>query len=535
MSPAPDPSAELIALRAEVAHLRRVNQELLGSVSELRATVERQQAHIDKLVRMTFGRKSERVVTGATLFDDIPDPDPATLPSTDAAPVPDPPHEPATPKRRGHGRRPRPADLPRERVEIDLTEAEKACPCCHQPRVRIGADVSERLDYRPASLFVRQIVRPTYACRACERAGDDPQMIQRPLPPEPIPRGTAAAGLLAHVVVSKYVDHLPLHRQESILGRLGWAVTRSTLCDQILACAGVLEPLYRLMCDRVRLSAALHTDDTPVALLAPRRTAHAWVYVGDAANPYTVFDLSVGRSRDAPGAFLKDYKGFVHADGYAGYNPVYDGGATHVGCWAHARRYFFDARLSDPERAHEALARVRALYTVEREARERKLAGADLAAYRRQHAGPVLAAFDGWLAEQRPRVLPKSPIGEAITYASNQWPALGVYLTDGRLTIDNTPAEQAIRPLCVGRRNWLHLGGSGGLQPTAVLLSIAASVKRHGIDPWAYFKHVLTLLPAGPSGADLADLLPERWSRSPAGPVGAERAADPRELRPASR
>jgi hypothetical protein len=198
----------------------------------------------------------------------------------------------------------------------------------------------------------------------------------------------------------------------------------------ILACAGVLAPLYRLMCERVLLSAALHADDTPIALLAPRRTAHAWVYVGDAANPYSVFDLSVGRSRDAPAAFLKGYKGFVHADGYAGYNPVYGGGATHVGCWMHARRSFFDARLSDPERAHEALARIRALYALERDAKARELTGAALPAYRQEHAGPVLASFAAWLADQRPRVLPKPPIGEAVTYATNQWPALVVYLTE---------------------------------------------------------------------------------------------------------
>jgi transposase len=276
MTPAPDTDAELAALRAEVAHLRAVNAELLGTVTELRATVERQQTHIDKLVRTAFGRKSERVVTGPTLFDDVPDPDPPP-PASDTPVEPVPPPEPATTTRRGHGRRPRPADLPRERFEIDLTEAERACPCCKKTRIRIGTDVSERLDYRPASLFVRQIVRPTYVCRFCERAGDDPQVIQRPLPPEPSPRGTAAAGLLAHVVVSKYVDHLPLYRQESMLGRLGWVVTRSTLCDQLIACAGVLEPLYRLMCDRVRKSAALHADDTSVVLLAPRRTSHAWV------------------------------------------------------------------------------------------------------------------------------------------------------------------------------------------------------------------------------------------------------------------
>lgn len=233
------------------------------------------------------------------------------------------------------------------------------------------------------------------------------------------------------------------------------------------------------------------------------------MYVGDAANPYTVFDLSVGRSSDAPTAFLKGYTGFVHADGYAGYNAVIEAGATRVGCWAHARRYFFDARLSDPERAHEALARIRALYAVEREAKERQLTGPDLAAYRQERAGPVLTAFADWLAEQRPRVLPKSSIGEAVTYASNQWNTLGVYLTDGRLTIDNAPAEQAIRPLCVGRRNWLHLGGDGGLRPTAVLLSVAASVKRHGIDPWTYLTRVLPELPARAPEADLSDLLPD--------------------------
>ena len=513
MSPVPTADADLAALRAEAAHLRAVNRELVATVAELRAAVARQQAHIDKLVRMAFGRRSERAA-GPTLFDATPAPEPPPV----ASPPPAGPRPGRSlPPRTGHGRRPRPAELPRERVEVDLTEAEKACPCCGAGRVRIGADVSERLDYRPASLFVRQVVRPCYVCRSCERAGADPQAVRPPLPPEPIPRGTAAAGLLAHVLVSKYVDHLPLYRQESILGRLGWGVTRSTLCDQVMACAAVLDRLYRLMCDRVRGSAVVHADDTPVTLLGPRRTAHAWVYVGDAANPYTVFDLSVGRSRDAPASFLAGYRGFVQADGYAGYNPVYDGGATHVGCWMHARRYFFDARLSDPQRAHEALARIRALYAVEQAAKEKCLTGPTLAAYRQQHAGPFLAAFAGWLADHRPRVLPKSPIGEAITYAANQWPTLGAYLTDGRLVIDNAAAEQAIRPLAVGRRNWLHLGGDGGLAPTAVLLSIAASVKRQGIDPWLYLKHVLTALPARPPGAGLLDLLPDRWAEAPAG------------------
>lgn len=346
-------------------------------------------------------------------------------------------------------------------------------------------------------------------------------MARPALPPEPIARGTAAAGLLAHLIVSKSCDHLPLYRQESILARHGWDVTRSTLCDRVMARAGVLMPHYRLMCDRVRASASLHTDDTPVPLLAPRRTAHARVYLGDAANPYTVFDVSAGRSQEFPAAFLDGFPGFLQADGYAGYNAVVAGGATRVGCRAHARRYFFDARLSDPERAYDALSRLRALYAVEAEAKERRITGAPLASFRRTRAGPLMAAFAEWLADPRPRALPKSPIGEAPTSAANQWPTLGVYLTDGRLTIDNGPAEQAIRPLCVGRRNWLHLGGDGALRISAVLLSIAASAKRHGLDPWAYLTNVLTELPARTPAAGLGGLLPDEWMESRAGPHAA--------------
>jgi transposase len=409
--------------------------------------------------------------------------------------------------------------LPREVVEVDLSAAERLCPCCGRPRGRIGADTSERLDYRPACLFVRQIVRPKYACATCDAAGRPAQVAQPPLPSEPIPRGLAAPGLLAHLLVCKYLDHLPLYRLEGIFGRLGWDVARSTLCDLTTRCAGVLAPLYDLMCARVRQSLALHTDDTPLTLLGPRRTAHAWVYVGDAANPYTVFDVSVGHTQDAPQAFLRGYTGFIHADGYAGYAALYRAGATHVGCLAHARRYFYDARLADPERAHEALARIRALYAVEAEAKGQRLAGPVLAVYRQAHAGPVLTAFGAWLAEQAPRVLPKSAIGQAVIYATNQWPALQVYLRDGRLTIDNHPAEQAIRPLAVGRANWLHVAGDGGLRPAAVLLSLAASIRRHGLNPWEYFRHLLGELPDRPPNAVLTDLLPDVWARCRDGPV----------------
>jgi transposase len=444
------------------------------------------------------------------LFDGLPEPEPPAEP-----PLP-PPQEVVVQKRSGRRRRQRP-DLPRVHEVLDLTEAEKACPCCGEQRIRIGADVSERLDYRPASLYLHVLERPTYLCRHCEQQGQNIQAVQAPLPPMPIPRCTVGAGLLAHVLVCKWIDHLPLYRLESILDRLGWSVSRSTLCDQMMACARLLTPVYDLLCCRVRMSFALHTDDTPVRLLNPRRTAYAWTYVGDSTNPYTVFDLSAGRSGEFPETFLAGYRGYLHADGYAGYNALYAAGATHVGCWMHARRNFFEAKESDPARAHEAIARIRLLYGVERVAREQHLAGAELTAYRQEQAGPILQAFADWLAEEVPRALPKSKIGEALVYAANQWPTLVRYVEDGRLTIDNGPAEQVLRPLAVGRRNWLHIAGDGGLPSAAVLLSLAASAKRHRLNPWAYFKHLLTECAARKATADFSDLLPDIWLHAQAG------------------
>ena len=232
-----------------------------------------------------------------------------------------------------------------------------------------------------------------------------------------------------------------------------------------------------------------------------------------------MFDLSVGRQQEFPEKFLAGYRGFIHADAYAGYNPLYAAGATHVGCWAHARRGFFEAKDSDPLRAHEALARIRLLYAVEAEARAKKLSGTDLAAYRQEQAGPVLQSLADWLAHEVPRVLPKSRIGEAVGYASNQWPTLNRYLEDGRLTIDNAPAEQAIRPLAIGRRNWLQIAGDGGLHSAAVLLSVAASAKRHGVNPWDYVKCILTFSAARPRAADFSDLLPDGWAQAAANPL----------------
>ena len=502
-------TADPLGLECEIQRLQHLNAELLDTINKQKSQIERLEAKLDWLVRQHFGRRSERLNPDQLLL--FPNPE------GEGEPEAPPPIEPETitiQKRQGHGRRRPSKDLERQTHVIDVPEADKQCPCCGSAKICIGQDTTERHDYQPPKVFIRATVRPTYICRTCEQQGEDIQASQAPLPPEPIPRSIAAPGLLAQLIVSKYWDHLPLYRQENMFARLGWNVSRSTLCDLVMASADVLTPLYTLMSDRVRQSFALHTDDSSVALLDPLRKAYAWVYVGDRAHPFTVFDLSPGRQQEYPLKFLKGYRGFIHADAYAGYNPLYEAGATHIGCWAHTRRYFFEAKENDPARAHEALARIRQLYAIETEIKEQKLVGDELVAHRRQRAGPILDEFADWLAEQVPKLLPKSKMGEAFTYATNQWPTLIRYIHDARWHIDNNPAEQAIRAVALGRKNWLHIGGDGGLPCAAVLLSLAASAKRHHVAPWEYVKDLLTQLPARSTGADLSDLLPDAWAQS---------------------
>jgi transposase len=251
-------------------------------------------------------------------------------------------------------------------------------------------------------------------------------------------------------------------------------------------------------------------------LLRPRRTAYAWLYLGDAQHPYTLFDLTAGRSQTFPQQFLDGYRGFVHADAYDGYNAVHNN-IRHLGCWMHARRYFIEAEPSDP-RAVEALAFIRTLYAVEREINENReklgdtFTDADVVGPRRTRAGPILARFADWLEEQRRHATPKSLFGQALEYSRNQWRSLVRYLDDARFAIDNGVAERAIRPLALGRSNWLHVGGDGGLKTAAVLLSVCASATRHRLNPWSYVRDVLDQLAARSANVDANDLLPDAWA-----------------------
>lgn len=498
-------------LRQKLTHAEAVIVELRGVVTELRKQIESQQAHIHRLVKITFGRGSERI-EGPPLFDGMDMPE-AVATTPDVPPIPE---VPVVIKRKGHGRRCKPKDLPRRREEIDLSEAEKVCTCCGTVKIRIGQSTSERLDYQPMAIFVRELVRPTYACRSCESRGHHPQIARAVLPQEPIPKSGIGAGLLAHVIVSKIVDHLPLNRQETILARHGWDVRRSTLCDHLQNCGHLLTPLYEAMHRRLLQSFAIHADDTPLLLLRPRRTAYAWVYLGDARNPYTLFDLTAGRSQTFPQRFLQDYRGFVHADAYDGYNAVHRN-LRHLGCWMHARRYFVEAEPSDP-RAVEALAFIRTLYAVEREIKDEldkpneTFIDTVAVRMRQTRAGPILAHFSDWLEVQHRHATPKSLFGQAIEYSRNQWASLIRYLDDSRFAIDNGEAERAIRPLAVGRSNWLHVGGDSGLKTASVLLSVCVSAMRSRLNPWAYLRDVLDQLAVLSVGDDVSDLLPDVWA-----------------------
>lgn len=334
---------------------------------------------------------------------------------------------------------------------------------------------------------------------------------------QPIEKGLAGPGLLAHVAVNKYADHLPLHRQEQMFSRQGVDLSRQTLCDWMRSCAELVRPLFDLMKQAVLSSKAVQTDDTPVAVLDPAlprtKTGRLWTYVGDKAHPYTVYDYTPDRCRDGPDRFLREFSGYLQADAYSGYDRLYKDQqrqVTEVAYWAHTRRKFFDAQDSDIMRSMVMLAYIRLLYDVEREARDRRLEGLRRLALRREKSVPVLAGIEAYLRREQPQVLPKSPIAEAIGYALGNWEALRRYTEDGDLEIDNNGAERSLRGVAVGRKNWLFFGSDQGGRTAAILTSLITTCKRLDIDPFAYLRDVFERISAHPASR-LSELLPDLW------------------------
>jgi len=492
--------------------LKQMIAELLVTLRQRDHELEGVRARLDQLLRRLYGPRAERIsVEQLLLFADV-------VPSAPPPPPPEPEETAPSSAKRGHGRGKPARELPRIRVTHEVPEAERLCPACHQPREGIGVETSEQLDYQPASLFVLVHERTKYVCKHCAE-----HVAIAPKPAQPIDKGLPGPGLLAHVVTCKYADHLPLYRLERIFARQGVELSRSTLCDWMRDAAKLLRPLHARLMDAVLRSEVLHTDDTPVPVLDETRDTtrqgRMWVYLGDRAHPYTVFDYTPNHSRDGPARFLAGYAGYLQADAYGGYDGIYVGSAgriVEVACWAHARRKFFDARTTDPERGHAAIAWIRRLYDIEDAAKA--MSDAERAAYRQEQARPLLTSFAQWLQEQRTIVLPKSPIGQAMAYALSNWEALCRYTDVGFLAIDNNAAERAIRPIALGRKNWLHLGSDNGGHTAAVLFTFTATCRRHDLDPFAYLRDVFARLPALPADR-LDELLPDHWRAAPSGPT----------------
>jgi transposase len=493
---------DLEAALEEAAKLHdQAAQEHQQAVDELRRQIE-------LLRRYVFGPRRERLIEA---------PGQGHLFELDAAEsVPMPPEPPASdrgaPARKRKSRKPDYDQLPQIRIEHDVPEAEKICTHCGEPKTCIGQDEARVLEFIPAHFEMHVHVLPKYACSHCRDGVVAPET-----PPRPLSGCIAGAGLLAQVVVSKFSDHLPLYRFEDISARHGLYLSRSTLCDWVRSVADLLKPLYEFEKELVRKGPVIWTDDTPVTVLGGEKggshKGRFWVYIGTTAFPYDVYDFTENRKRDGPAQFLANYAGYLQADAFSGYDGIFmgsDGQILEVACWAHARRKFFEARSSSPAEASLILEMIRRLYDVED--RARPLDDDARRVLRQAEAVPILERVKEELDRLASRLLPKSALAQAVTYALNQWRALCRYTEDGRLTIDNNVSERRLRDQAIGRKNWLFLGNDEAGARAAVLCTILAGAKRHRLESWAYLRDVILQVSVDPSPEFLARLLPDRWA-----------------------
>jgi transposase len=514
---------EVMTLKTLVIdNYQRAEQEVLRADNEYQRA-EMYKFKLENLTRLHFGSSSEKLAGSPDqqrLFEL-----PARPEIVEAEPAVDSTLETAPPKKHGGGRKSLPKDLPRERREYTLPEEQRKCTCCGDTMQPFGEDTSEQLEYIPAVVKVIEHARIKYACKACQ---EKPAIA--PPPDKVIDKGLAGPGLLAWIAVSKFADHLPLYRQENIFARLGIDIPRSTQCGWLGQVAQLLEPLYLRMARLIILSFKLHTDDTPVRLLDPGRgktqTARFWVYVGDDGYAFIIFDFTPSRSQDGPEKFLKRFKGYLQADAFVGYDKLYAGkGVIEVACWAHARRKFFESKDTDA-RAKDMLDLIRDLYAIEAQARpavvaaralplEQRAAALNVAfAARKQlrdeFSTPILEKIDTWMTARLADTLPKSPLGLAIGYVRNQWLALKRFLENGALEIDNNTAENALRPIALGRKNYLFVGSEHGGRRAAIIYSLIRTCERHGVNAWDYLRDVLVRISTHPA-TQIDDLLPHRW------------------------
>lgn len=419
--------------------------------------------------------------------------------------------------KKGHGRKPIPDDLHREKIVIDVPMAEKVCSCCGSEKQQIGEDVTEELEYKPAVFFVNQFIKPKYVCPNCPDNG----VTMAPMPSRPIDKGIAGSGLLSYIIVSKYVDHLPLYRLEQMFKRYQIHINRSTMAGWLAQLSVYLDAIYQEMRRQlITESFLIQADETTLKVQNDTvkdkcDLGYLWPFVGD--SRLAVFEFRDSRSREGPTDFLSGYTNRnLLSDGYAGYNQVIEqNGLTHLMCWAHARRKFYDVKDLDPSFANQAIALIGELYAVERDATAADIkTGVDPVRrhnLRQEKCVPVLGKIKTLLENPGKVILPKNPVSGAIAYTLNHWAQLTNFLKDGRLPIDNNLVENAIRPVALGRKNWLFAGSPEAAQRMAIIYSLVATCKINGINPYEYFYDILPKV-ASYSAAKIADLMPINWN-----------------------
>lgn len=493
------------------AALQALVQQLTGQVERLSQDNLYKETRIGQLThelailkRYRYGKKSERLAgEQGSLLDDAVDADLAAieqellqLSST----------RPSAPTATAPKRQALPPALPRTEIRHEPDNTTCQCGCQLQ---RIGEDVTEKLDYVPGTFTVERHIRGKWACRQCET------ITQAPVPAQVIDKGLATTGLLAQVLVAKYADHLPLYRQETIYARAGVKLARSTMAEWVGVCGVRLQPLVDALRAEVLAQPVLHADETPVQVLQPgSKTTHRsylWAYAPGVFQDLraVVYDFTEGRSGSHARAFLGDWQGSLICDDYAGYKASFGQGVTEVGCMAHARRKFHELHQANKSQiAEQALASIQALYAIEAQAKT--LTSEERLRLRQDQARPLADTLHAWLLAHREKVPGNSGISRALDYSLKRWVALTRYLEDGRLPIDNNWIENQIRPVALGRKNWLFAGSLRAGRRSAAVMSLIQSAKLNGHDPYAYLKDVLTRLPTLPNRR-IEELLPHHW------------------------